>query len=352
MQLLEKGAEQEMTSYKDSGVNISANNKANELIKKHVKSTFKGVVSPVGGFGGALNVSFLKKFNNPVLVSSMDGVGTKVKVAEMINKFDSIGQDIVNHCINDILAVGATPLFFLDYFASSKLKPLQVEQVVKGIANACRKNKIVLIGGETAEMPGVYCENEFDLAGCITGVTEKKDLLPKKNINEGDILIGFPSNGLHTNGFSLARNVLFNKAKFKATDKPKELNGKSIAEALLAIHTSYLKEVLELRKKFNVKAFAHITGGGFYDNIPRVLSKNLTALIEKKSFPIPAIFQLIAEKGSINEKELFHAFNMGIGGIVILPKSQEKKALEFLKKKKIKAFLIGKIIKGKKVLIK
>ncbi|MBN2127596.1 MAG: phosphoribosylformylglycinamidine cyclo-ligase [Candidatus Diapherotrites archaeon] len=341
-----------MVSYKDSGVDISANNKSNELIKKHVKSTFSNAVScPVGGFGGAMNVSFLKKFKEPVLVSSMDGVGTKVKVAAMINKFDSVGEDIVNHCINDILAVGATPLFFLDYFASSKLNPLQVEQIVKGIANACRKNKIILIGGETAEMPSVYCENEFDLAGCITGVTEKKDLLPKKDIKEGDILIGFPSNGLHTNGYSLARNVLFNKAKFNANDKPSELKGKTIAEALLAVHTSYLEEVLALRKKFKVKAFAHITGGGFYDNIPRVLPENLGVKINKNSFPILEIFKLIAEKGNIEEKELFHAFNMGIGGIVILPKSQAKKAMDFLKKNKMKAYLIGKVIKGKKVLI-
>ncbi len=341
-----------MSLYKKSGVDIEANNKANELIKKHVKSTFKGVVSPVGGFGGAINVSFLKKFKKPVLVSSMDGVGTKVKVASMINKFDSIGEDIVNHCINDILAVGAEPLFFLDYFASSKLKPIQVEQVVKGIARACKKNNIVLIGGETAEMPSVYCKNEFDLAGTIIGVTEEKNLLPKKNIVEGDVLIGFPSNGLHTNGYSLARFVLFKKAGFKPSDKPKILKGKSIAQALLKPHTSYLKNVSMLRKKISVKAFIHITGGGFYDNIPRVLPKNLTVKINKNSFPSLPIFDLIKEKGNITEKELFHAFNMGIGGIVIIPKKQLTKATNYLKKQKTKHYIVGEVVKGKKVLIK
>jgi phosphoribosylformylglycinamidine cyclo-ligase len=321
-----------MTSYDESGVSVSRAEKAMKLIGKHIKSTHEGSFF-IKGFGGTVDASFLKKYKHPVLVSTIDGVGTKSMLATKKGNVSSLGEDLVNHCINDLLCVGAKPVFFLDYFAANRLEPEQLLEVVKGISLACKKHGIALVGGETAEMPGVYEQKKIDLAGCMVGVAEKSELLPKNNICKGDILIGLPSSGLHTNGYSLARKIIPNPSQ-------KELS------LLLKVHKPYLEEFLVL-KKHGLKALVHITGGGFYYNIPRVLPKGLGVKIQKNSFPILPIFKMIQEKGNVNETELFRVFNMGIGMIAILSKRNAQKAMSALKNKKIKSHLIGEVVKGK-----
>ncbi|HLD18607.1 MAG TPA: phosphoribosylformylglycinamidine cyclo-ligase [Candidatus Nanoarchaeia archaeon] len=317
-----------MSSYKEAGVDLQKNTKLKEDIKKLVRSTFtKNVVGDVGLFGGLFDISELKNYDNPVLVASTDGVGTKLAVAKMMNKWDTVGIDLVNHCINDILVQGAKPLFFLDYIAGQKLEGEVTSDIVKGLSNACKEANIALIGGETAEMPGTYSEGEYDLAGTIVGIVDKKDIIDGSKIKKGDVLIGIPSSGLHTNGYSLARKVLLKDADAKTK------------QVLLVPHRSYLKEIYPLRNK--IKGMAHITGGGFTENIPRIIPKGLGVEI-KKSWKILPIFQLIQEKGNISDDEMFKTFNMGIGLVLVVSPEEESNIL-----KKINGSVkIGEVVSG------
>jgi phosphoribosylformylglycinamidine cyclo-ligase len=304
------------SAYSKSGVDIDAGNRTVELMKSAVKSTYNpSVLSGIGSFGGLFDVSALKGMKSPVLVASTDGVGTKVKLAASVGRYRGIGHDIVNHCIDDILVQGARPLFFMDYFATSKLNPEQTADVVTGIAEACKESSMALLGGETAEMPGVYCDEEFDLAGTIIGVLEKDRILPRPNLVAGDLIIGLPSSGPHTNGYSLIRKV------FEGADLESVILelGCSLADALLVPHRSYFNLLYPHLDK--VKALAHLTGGGFIENIPRILPENLNAVIHQNSWQVPPLWKLIQEKGNISTEEMYRVFNMGIGMIALVDKS-------------------------------
>jgi phosphoribosylaminoimidazole synthetase len=304
------------SAYSSSGVDIDAGNRAVELMKDSVKATYnESVLAGIGSFGGLFDASALKQMGSPVLVASTDGVGTKVKLAASLGRYRGIGHDIVNHCVNDILVQGARPLFFMDYFATSKLNPEQTADVVTGIAEACKESGIALLGGETAEMPGVYQPNEFDVAGTIIGVLERDRILPRPNLLAGDLILGLPSSGPHTNGFSLIRKV------FEGADLESVIPelGCSLADALLAPHRSYFNALYPHLNK--VKALAHLTGGGFIENIPRVLPENLSAAIHLNSWQVPPLWRLIQEKGNISTEEMYRVFNMGIGMVAIVDKS-------------------------------
>jgi phosphoribosylformylglycinamidine cyclo-ligase len=304
-----------MTDYKASGVDIDAGNETVRRIKGLARSTFTpGVLSDIGSFGGLFKLD-RERYEEPVLVSSADGVGTKLKLAFMTGRHESVGADLVNHCVNDILVQGAQPLFFLDYLATGRLLPSIAEQVIGGVARACRENGCALIGGETAEMPGFYADGEYDIAGFIVGVVDKARIVDGKGIAPGDALIGLPSTGLHTNGYSLARRVFFEIAGWKANTFVPEL-GKSAADALLAPHRSYLKAVRPLLERGLVKGLAHITGGGITETLPRILPDGCTAEIDTRAWDEPPIFRVIRQRGSIATDEMFRAFNMGIGLIV------------------------------------
>lgn len=307
--------------YAASGVNIDEGNRAVELLKEKVEATHSaGVLGGIGSFGGALDASALKNFEHPVLLATTDGAGTKVMVASAAGRYDTIGHDIVNHCINDLLAQGATPLFFLDYIASSATSSSRIAEIVGGMAEACTEADCVLLGGETAEMPGVYCEGEFDVAGTMVGVAEKKDLLPRPDIKPGDILLGLASSGLHTNGYSLARKI-FRGLPLEA--RPAGLET-TLGEALLAPHRSYLRVLRGALNTGQVKALAHLTGGGIFDNLPRVLPEGCAAEIDRKDWPVPPLFALIKEASGLPEQELFRTFNMGIGMVMVCAASDEK----------------------------
>jgi phosphoribosylformylglycinamidine cyclo-ligase len=319
------------SQYTSSGVDIDAGNRAVELMKDAVRATYnKSVLSGIGSFGGLFDASALKQMDQPVLVASTDGVGTKVKLAASLGRYRGIGHDIVNHCINDILVQGAKPLFFMDYFATSKLDPEQTAEVVTGIAEACREAGMALLGGETAEMPGVYQPNEFDVAGTIIGVMERDAILPGATLQAGDVLIGFTSSGPHTNGYSLIRKV-FENTSFDH----------SLADALLAPHRSYFHVLYPHLS--NVKALAHITGGGFIENIPRVLPENLNALIDRNAWPVPPIWNRIQQKGIISTEEMYHVVNMGIGMIAIVDRLV---AGDFQASISEPTFVIGELIQG------
>ncbi|MBU0662158.1 MAG: phosphoribosylformylglycinamidine cyclo-ligase [Candidatus Diapherotrites archaeon] len=336
-------------SYKSAGVDIPKAERTLRGIKSAVKSTYnKNVVSSIGLFGGVFDASALKKYKNPVLVSSIDGVGTKLMVAAQMKKWDTVGIDLVNHSANDIATLGAEPLFFLDYVAGANLKPKVISDIVRGMAKACRAHNMALIGGETAEMPGVYCKGEYDLAGCVVGVAEKGKLLDGRKIKSGDVLLALPSNGLHTNGYSLARDVLFKRARMKVHNRPNGL-GESIGEALLKPHVSYSRAVVDLNNKGLLNGAAHITGGGIGGNVPRILPKGLGGVGERGTWPVPAIFKLIQERGKISESEMYRAFNMGVGMVLVVsPKNRERAVRELKKSHKIKAYEIG-FVTGKKV---
>jgi len=327
------------SSYADSGVSIDAGNRAVELMKEAVKSTYTpAVLAGIGSFGGLFDASDLKQMDNPVLVASTDGVGTKVKLATATGRYRAIGHDIVNHCINDILVQGARPLFFMDYFATSKLKPEQTAEVVTGIAEACREAGMALLGGETAEMPGVYAPDEFDVAGTIVGVLEREQILPRKSeLKAGDLLIGLRSSGPHTNGYSLIRKVF---ADTHIDTVFPELSG-SLADALLAPHRSYFNVLYPHLTQ--IKALVHLTGGGFIENIPRVLPDNLNAIIHLGSWPIPPLWNLIQQKGNIATEEMYRVFNMGIGMIAIVEKSL---VAEFQRQISEETFIIGELVSG------
>ena len=304
-------------SYKDSGVDIDAGAKTVDNIKEIVKSTFnKNVLSGIGHFGAFYEMDF-KKYENPVLVSSVDGVGTKLKVAFMMDKHDTVGQDLVNHCVNDIAVGGAIPQYFMDYMAFGKLDPKVAEDIMEGFGKACRENGVALIGGETAEMPGLYAVEEYDMSGTIVGIIEKAKILNGDKVKKDDVLIGFPSTGLHTNGYSLARKVLFEK--YSVHDKPEGLKN-SIGEELLQVHKSYLNLIQTIINKINVHAFSHITGGGITGNTMRVVPEGLSLNIDWNSWELPAIFKLIQTTGNISDEEMRKAFNVGVGMIAIVNK--------------------------------
>ncbi|MFH1225394.1 MAG: phosphoribosylformylglycinamidine cyclo-ligase [Candidatus Diapherotrites archaeon] len=334
-------------TYGAAGVDIEKGNSIVRGIKGLAESTHnKSVLTGIGLFGGVVDASRLKKYKNPVLVSSIDGVGTKLTVAAMAGKWDTVGIDLVNHSANDIATLGAEPLFFLDYVAGAKLEQNVVVEIVKGMAGACRELGMPLVGGETAEMPGVYNEGEYDLAGCIVGVAEKGKLLTGEKIRAGDVLISLPSNGLHTNGYSLARKVLFQDAGYDVGTHLPEL-GTTVGAALLAPHTCYSKAVLALNKKGLLKGAAHITGGGITDNLPRILPNGLGAGIETASLHVPPIFKLIKGKGNVSHDEMFRTFNMGVGMILVVSAKHAKAAArELANKYKTKAQVIGSVVNG------
>jgi len=331
------------SAYNSSGVSIDAGNRAVELMKDSVRATYnESVLAGIGSFGGLFDASALKQMNNPVLVASTDGVGTKVKLAASVGRYRGIGRDIVNHCINDILVQGARPLFFMDYFATSKLHPEQTADVVTGIAEACKESGMALLGGETAEMPGVYRDGEFDVAGTIVGVLERDRTLPRRNLLAGDVILGLPSSGPHTNGYSLIRKV-FDGADLASVIP--EL-GCSLADSLLASHRSYFNMLHPHLDK--VKALAHLTGGGFIENIPRVLSENLNAVIHLNSWEVPPLWNLVQQKGNISIEEMYRVFNMGIGMIAIVDKSQ---AADFQASISEQTFVIGELVEGEQKVI-
>ena len=318
-----------MTDYKASGVDIDAGNEAVRRIRSLARGTFTpAVLSDIGSFGGLFRLD-RDRYQEPVLVSSADGVGTKLKVAFMTGRHGTVGADLVNHCVNDILVQGAEPLFFLDYLATGRLDPAVAEQVVGGIAGACRENGCALLGGETAEMPGFYADGEYDIAGFIVGIVERSRVIDGRSIVPGDVLIGLPSAGLHTNGYSLARRVLFETTGWTADTVVPEL-GATLGDALLAPHRSYLPVVRPLLPRQTLKGLAHITGGGITENLPRVLPEGCSAEIDLGTWSVPALFQLLQERGQIPRDEMFRAFNMGIGLILVAAPAETERIIDTL----------------------
>ncbi len=327
-------------SYKSSGVNIAEADNFVEKIKPLVKKTFShNVLSGIGNFGAFYKID-LKKYKEPVLVSSVDGVGTKLKIASELKIFDSIGEDLVNHCVNDIAVCGAVPMFFMDYYATGKLKSKDATEVVKGIVRGCINNNCSLIGGETAEMPGLYHGNDFDLAGAIVGIVEQKKIIDKKNVKKGDVLIGLPSNGLHTNGYSLIRKIFYNN---KMLNRFHSELGKTPGEELLTVHRSYLKIIQFSLNKFKINSISHITGGGINGNTARVVPEKFNINIYWNSWKRPAVFDLIQKVGNVNERDMRRTFNLGIGLIFIVPENTAGNFIKFLKTKKEKPLIIGNI---------
>jgi phosphoribosylformylglycinamidine cyclo-ligase len=316
-------------------------------MRDYVRSTFTaGVLTDVGSFGGMFALTGLGAMQQPVLVSSIDGVGTKLKVAVAVGKHDTIGRDLVNHCVNDILVQAARPLFFLDYFATGKLQPAVAVDVVKGLSEACREVGCALIGGETAEMPGVYSVEDYDLAGCIVGLVERQKIVDGSRIEPGDSAVGIASSGLHTNGFSLVRHVLLDGAEAMSLYESVPSLGRTLAEELLVPHRCYANAVLPLLEEFDIHGMAHITGGGFYDNIPRVLPSDCSLTIERRTWPIPPIFTLIETRGNVPEPEMYRTFNMGIGFVLILPPEQAPALAHRLNEQGESAYIIGNVHRG------
>lgn len=336
-----------LTAYAAAGVDIDSKMNGIESIKKMVKQTnTPGVVGGIGAFGGL----FTSPGKENLLVASADGVGTKLKVAAMIGRHDTIGQDIVNHCVNDILVQGATPLFFLDYIGASKFDGKVFNQVVKGLCKACKENGCALLGGETAEMPGLYPEGEYDLVGTIVGTVPRKKIITGEKIRVGDVIIGLASGGLQTNGYSLARRIIFDQCMLSPDDNIPGTNLK-VGEQLLAVHKSFLKPVLAVMEKVDIKGMAHITGGGFTDNIPRVLPANVNASIDRNSWRVPEIFSFLQRQGKVDREEMYRVFNMGIGFVVIVNPKDVDTALALLKKNRARPTVIGKIVKGGKMVV-
>ena len=330
-------------AYAAAGVDITAGYKAVELMKKHIAKTItSGVCSDVGGFGGLFELD-LTGITKPVLVSGTDGVGTKLKIAFLMDKHDTVGIDCVAMCVNDIICSGAKPLFFLDYIACGKNVPERIADIVKGVCEGCVQSGAALIGGETAEMPGFYPEDEYDLAGYSTGIVDKEKIIDNKTMCEGDIIIALPSSGVHSNGFSLVRKV-FNVESADIKSPCEELGGKSIGETLLTPTRIYVKPVLALLNEVKVKGISHITGGGFYENIPRSIPDGLGAKIQKDAVRILPIFKLIQKTGGITERDMFNTFNMGVGMSIVVAKEDADKALEILKANGEDAYIIGEIV--------
>ena len=330
--------------YRDAGVDISAADAAKARIKTLARGTFNpSVLSEIGSFGGLFRPE-LGAYKDPVLVASTDGVGTKIKVAIEADVHDSVGYDLVAHCVNDILVQGAVPLFFLDYIALGRMDPARVEQIVAGFARACSEFACPLIGGETAEMPGTYAPDDYDLAGFIVGVVEREKALPR-GVREGDVLLGLPSLGLHTNGYSLARKVLFETLGYKASTALPEL-GTTVGAALLAPHKSYLAALEPLLARDKIRALAHITGGGFAGNIPRVLPEGLGAVLRRGSWDVPPLFRLIQKGGAVSDEEMARTFNMGIGMVVVVAPQDLHDVEHSLERRGETSFVIGSLVRG------
>lgn len=329
-------------TYSKSGVNIEAGDEFVGRIKGKVRSTFSNaVLADIGAFGAFYNGKF-PGVKEPVLVSSVDGVGTKLKIAFLMEKHDTIGQDLVNHCVNDIAVCGARPLFFLDYLATAKLQPSIAESVVDGMVQACKHNGCSLVGGETAEMPGFYRQNEYDIAGMIVGIVDKKKIFDGKKVKAGDVLIGLPSTGLHTNGYSLARSVLFER--YEIEDFIDELNMR-LGDALLAVHRSYLHTITSIASLPETRAFAHITGGGIVGNTSRVIPEGLALHIEWKRWERPSIFRLIQKSGDVPEEDMRKTFNLGVGLVIVAAKRGVDKIMKVLRKEGEHPFFIGEVVK-------
>ncbi len=335
----------EPTTYQSAGVDIDGANRALRAVTAEIYATHsESVIGGIGGFGGLFRASF-PDFEQPVLVSSIDGVGTKTKVAAMVGSYRGLGHDIVNHCVNDILCQGASPLFFLDYFASERLESDVFEDILIGMAEACRLTGTSLIGGETAEMPGVYVDNEIDIVGTIVGVVDFEKRLPRQKTRVGDLMIGIASSGLHTNGYTLARRALFELGGLSILDQPDGLE-RPIGEELLIPHKCYYQSLHPLLQNESIRCLAHITGGGFYDNIPRILPSDAHAKIDKRSWEPPQIFRLIQALGSVPDAEMYRAFNMGIGMVVIVDRDAAPSLILDIEKEGDHAAVIGEITAG------
>ncbi len=339
---------QERLTYKDSGVDIDAGNESVRLIKNAVRSTYRQeVLGDLGGFGGLFALDTLK-YREPVLVSGTDGVGTKLKIAFLLDKHDSIGQDCVAMCVNDILVQGAEPLFFLDYLAVGTLNPKQVSAIVGGVARACKESGCALIGGETAEMSGFYAQGEYDLAGFAVGIAEKSKLISVDRVCEGDVLLGLPSSGLHSNGFSLVRKIVFERRQMTGNEFIYELN-KKIGEELLTPTRLYPKTCLPLIDKFELHGMVHITGGGFYDNIPRALPDGLAVDIDSNAWTVPTIFKLLQRWGNVEWREMFRTFNCGIGMILIVAPKDAERIMNDLSERGEEVFVLGRVVRAEDV---
>ena len=334
-------------TYADAGVDIDRANRTKQRIKYLAHKTFtRGVLSEIGGFGGLFAVD-KTKYVDPVLVSSVDGVGTKLKIAFEMGLHSTVGADLVNHCVNDIAVQGAAPLFFMDYLATGKLEPSIAEKVVEGIADACKHNGCALIGGETAEMPGFYPDGEYDLAGFIVGVVERDRIITGKDVQIGDVILGMASNGLHTNGYSLARKLLFEVARYSPDDYVNQIKNK-VGNELMRTHKSYWPALRKLIDAQCVSALAHITGGGITENLPRVLPRGTAAAIDLGSWPVPPLFEHLRELGNVPQDEMLRTFNMGLGMLLIVPLAKFKKAQTVLERVGEKAFTVGRIVKGER----
>lgn len=329
-------------TYKDAGVDKEAGYKQVKLIKETVKAThIEGVLNDIGGFAGMFDLGKLK-MENPVLVSGTDGVGSKVQIAQMMDIHNTVGEDCVAMCVNDILCQGAKPIFFLDYIATGKLVPEKMAALVEGVASGCKKAEAALLGGETAEMPGIYKENDYDLAGFAVGVVEKDKIIDGSKISAGDVLLGLPSSGVHSNGYSLVRKIIFDHKKMDLSDYIDDL-GMTLGEALLVPTKIYVKDVYPLIEKYEIKGLCHITGGGIYENLPRILPEGHGADVDMTQVEIPKIFNLLQEWGGIETKEMYGTFNMGLGMVLVV---SEETAQEILSKEDQKLYRLGKVTKG------
>lgn len=337
----------EKITYRDAGVDVNEGNEAVEKMKKYVEGTkIPGVLSNLGSFGGLFQLN-MKQYKQPILVSGTDGVGTKLKIAFMMGRHNTVGIDLVAMCANDVLCQGAHPLFFLDYIGTGKLDSDQVAQIVEGVAGGCKDAGCALIGGETAEMPGFYGKGEYDLAGFCVGIVEQDQMITGENIQPGDVVIGLPSKGLHSNGFSLVRKLFFEKGNWKEDQYIEEL-GDTLGNVLLTPTRIYVKPVLSLLERFSIKGLAHITGGGFIENIPRILPKGCRAHIDIHSFPIPPIFTILQRLGGLEKKDLYNTFNMGIGMVAIVSPKNRDSIRDFLKNNGEEVYVIGKVERGEK----
>jgi len=331
-----------LKAYARAGVDVDLGNKVKAGIPDLIKSANRPeVLGKVGGFGGLFSAKF-PKMKEPVLVASIDGVGTKLKVAVLMNRHDTIGEDLVNHCVNDIAVLGAEPLFFLDYMASERLEPHRFKQLMTGMIRGCKKAGCAMIGGETAQMPGIYHGSDYDLVGTIVGVVDRAKIIDGKSIKPGDVIIGLPSSGLHTNGYSLAREILFNQLEYRIEARAEGLRG-SLGEELLRTHVLYLPQIRKVRAALTIKGMAHITGGGLIDNIPRVLPEGVDAEIQLGTWPVPPLFKLLASAARIQNEELHQVFNMGVGMVFIVAAKDAAKAAKLAGGK-----IIGKIVKGER----
>jgi phosphoribosylformylglycinamidine cyclo-ligase len=335
--------------YREAGVDIDAGNETVRRIKSLARSTFtSGVLSDIGSFGGLFRLD-LNRYRDPVLVSSADGVGTKLKVAFMTGRHDTIGADLVNHCVNDILVQGAEPLFFLDYLAAGRLSPETAEQIVGGVSRGCRENGCALLGGETAEMPGFYADGEYDLAGFIVGAVDRSAIVDGRSIVPGDVVVGVPASGLHTNGYSLARRVFFDVAGWAPDTFVPEL-GSTLADALLAPHRSYLSLVRPVLEQRRAKGLAHITGGGITDNLPRILPAGCAAEIDRRAWPLPPLFQLLQQMGRISADEMYRTFNMGIGLVIVCESRDAASVIDTVREAgEPRAVRIGEVVSGSRL---